>query len=420
MTRRYPRLSTTFAITLTTALAVTACGDDSEPGSSGPADPDAPVTISVSNKPTTEFPEQREAFERRLDEFAAEHENITVEAQEIEWEADTFQAMLAGGTMPTVMQVPFTEIGALIARGQVADVTDHLGETDALDRLSPTVMEVVTDDEDHVWGIPIAAYTMGLLYNRSLFEQAGLDPDAPPQTWDDVRAAAQAIDAGTDAQGFATMTLDNTGGWILTTMSYAFGSTMESDDGATATVDNPATEAALEFYRSLRWEDDTMGSNFLLNYDDAVNAFASGQVGMLVQGADNYTNMVINRGMPAEDFGVAPLPQTDDGIGTLGGGSIAVVNPRATPEEIAAALEWIDFYHFQQYTDESVAVAEAEASAADGIAVGAPALPVVDAELYAQYLDWIAPEVNVPQENYELYLSTVEELPLVPEPAVKA
>ena len=200
MTRRYPRLSTTFAITLTTALAVTACGDDSEPGSSGPADPDAPVTISVSNKPTTEFPEQREAFERRLDEFAAEHENITVEAQEIEWEADTFQAMLAGGTMPTVMQVPFTEIGALIARGQVADVTDHLGETDALDRLSPTVMEVVTDDEDHVWGIPIAAYTMGLLYNRSLFEQAGLDPDAPPQTWDDVRAAAPRVRTSTPAE----------------------------------------------------------------------------------------------------------------------------------------------------------------------------------------------------------------------------
>ncbi|PZF84836.1 ABC transporter substrate-binding protein [Jiangella anatolica] len=419
--RRHRRLPLTLAITLTAALALSACGDDSEPSSSGgPADTDAPVTISVSNKPTTEFPEQREAFERRLEEFTTDHPNITVDAQEVQWEADTFQAMLAGGTMPTVMQVPFTEIGALIGREQVADVTDQLDRTDALGRLSPTVMDVVTDDEDRVWGVPIAAYTMGLLYNRSLFEQAGLDPDAPPQTWEDVRAAATAIDAATDAQGFATMTLDNTGGWILTTMSYGFGSTLESDDGETATVDNPATEEVLEFYRSLRWDDDAMGSNFLLNYDDAVNAFASGQVGMFVQGADNYSNMVVNRGMPAEDFGVAPLPQTDDGIGTLGGGSVAVVNPRATPEEIAAALEWIDFYHFQKYTDETVAVANAEAAAADGLAVGAPELPVVDAELYAQYLDWIAGEVTVPRENFELYLSTVEELPLIPEPPVKA
>ncbi len=394
--------------------------DDDGAGTDGEIDPDAPVTISVSNKPTTEFPEQRESYERRLEEFTTANPNITVEAEETEWAADTFQAMLAGNTMPTVMQVPFTEIGALIERGQVADLTDHLDQSSVLDELSPTVMDVVTDDDERVWGVPIAAYTMGLLYNRALFEQAGLDPDDPPQTWDDVRAAAQAVNAAAGVPGFATMTLDNTGGWILTTMSYAFGATLQSDDGTTATVDNPATAEVLDFYRTLRWEDDTMGSNFLLNYDDAVNAFASGQLGMLVQGADNYSNMVVNRGMAAEDFGVAPLPQAEDGIGTLGGGSISVVNPRATPEEIAAALRWIEFEKFQQFTDETVAVTKVEAEAADGLAVGAPALPVVNAELDAQYLEWIAPVINVPRENFELYLSTVEDVPLIPEPPAKA
>lgn len=424
MTRRTLRRSAPLAATIAAALAFTACsdtgGDTASGAGAGDVDTDAPVTITVSNKPTTEFPELRETFERRLEEFTTDHPNITVEAEETEWEADTFQAMLAGGTMPTVMQVPFTEIGALVERGQVADVTDYLDGSSVLEDLNPTVMDVVTDDDDRVWGVPIAAYTMGLLYNRALFEQASLDPDDPPQTWDDVRAAARAIDEATDAQGFATMTLDNTGGWILTTTSYAFGETLQSDDGATATVDNAATSGVLDFYRSLRWEDDTMGSNFLLNYDDAVNAFASGQVGMFVQGADNYTNMVINRGMAPEDFGVAPLPQTDDGIGTLGGGTIAVVNPEASPEEIAAGLEWIEFWSFQKFTDEEVAVANAEAEAADGTAVGAPGLPVVNAELDAQYIEWITPQINVPRENYELYLSTVEELPLIPEPPTKA
>lgn len=425
MTRRELRRMAPLATAAVAALALAACGSgggNTDPGASGPAevDTDAPVTISVGGKPTTEFPEQLDAFERRLDEFAEMYPNITVEAEETKWEADTFQALLAGGTMPTVMQVPFTEIGALIERGQVADITDYLSDSQVLEQLNPTVMDVVTDDQDRVWGVPIAAYTMGLLYNRALFEEAGLDPDDPPQTWDEVREAAQAIDEATDAQGFATMTLDNTGGWILTTTSYAFGSTLQSEDGTTATVDNPATAQVLEYYRTLRWEDNTMGSNFLLNYDDAVNAFASGQIGMFVQGADNYTNMVVNRGMPPEDFGVAPLPQDEDGLGTLGGGTISIINPTATPEEIAAGLTWIEFQSFQQFTDQEVALANAEAAAADGLAVGAPGLPVVNAELEAQYLEWIAPAINVPRENYELYLSTVEEIPLIPEPATKA
>ncbi|WP_168217814.1 ABC transporter substrate-binding protein [Occultella kanbiaonis] len=421
--RRRTRRAAPVALLGVAAMILSACsggGSGDDPTGGDAPDTDAPVTISVGGKPTTENPEQLADFERRLDEFTADHPNITVEAEETQWEADTFQALLAGGTMPTVMQVPFTEIGALIERQQVADITDQIEGSEVLQHLNPTVMDVVTDDSDRIFGVPIAAYTMGLLYNRALFEQAGLDPDAPPQTWDEVRAAAQAIDEATDAQGFGTMTLDNTGGWILTTTSYAFGSTLQSDDGATATIDNPATTEVLEFYRSLRWEDDSMGSNFLLNYDDAVNAFASGQMGMFVQGADNYSNMVVNRGMDPQDFGVAPLPQTDDGLGTLGGGTISIVNPTATPEEIAAGLEWIEFRSFEQFTDEEVAVANAEAAAADGLAVGAPGLPVVNAELNDQYLAWIAPAINVPRENFELYLGTVEDIPLIPEPPVKA
>jgi multiple sugar transport system substrate-binding protein len=403
------------------ALALAACsGGGSEPPAATDVDSDAPVTISVGGMPTSEEPEQRTAFERKVEEFTEAHSNITIEPEETEWQADTFQALLAGGTMPTVLNVPFTEIGALIERQQVAPIGDFLADSAVLDQLNPTVMDVVTDDAGEVWGVPIGAYTMGLLYNRALFEEAGLDPDAPPTTWDEVAEAAAAIDSETDAQGFQTMTLDNTGGWILTTTSYAFGSTLQSDDGATATIDNPATAEVLEMYRQLRWDENVMGSNFLLNYDDAVNAFASGQVGMFVQGADNYTNMVVNRGMAPEDFGVAPLPQADGGLGTLGGGTIAVVNPKATAEEIAAALEWIEFNSFQKFTDEDVAVADAQASAADGLAVGAPGLPVVNAELDEQYLGWIADEINVPRENYELYLSTVEEIPLIPEPSAKA
>ena len=399
------------------ALALSACSSTSEPEGGATADTDAPVTISISDLPSTENQEERDRILGLVEQFEADHPNITVEPEETVWTADTFQAMLAGGTMPTVMTVPFTDIGALMERQQVADLTDYLGDSTVLDDLNTMLLASGTDADGAVRGIPIAAYTMGLIYNRALFEEAGLDPDDPPQTWDEVREAAQAIEAGTDAQGFQAMTLDNTGGWILTTTSYGFGSTLVSEDGTTATVDNDATAEALEFYKTLRWEDNAFGDNFLLGYGDVNNNFAAGQVGMYVQGADSYINLVVNLGMDPQDFGVAPLPQADDGIGTLGGGNLAVVNPAATPEEIAAGLEWIEFRYFAQYVDEDVAVEQARTASESGTAVGYPELRIVGQESYDQWLGWVADYINVPRENYELYLSTVDTLPLVPEPS---
>ncbi|GAB2610175.1 ABC transporter substrate-binding protein [Pseudactinotalea suaedae] len=416
--RRRPALA--LAATFT-AFALAACsqGAGAPDGDASDADTEAPVTITVGNMPTTENPELRADFERKLDAFTEAHPNITIEPEETEWAADTWNALIAGGTMPTVISAPFTEIQSMIARGQVADVTDYLADSEVFSRLNPSVL-AVAQAEDRTYAIPTSAWTMGLLYNRDLFEQAGLDPDAPPQTWDEVRTAAQAIDEQTEAQGFLTMTLDNTGGWVLTTMSYAFGSTLENEDATEATIVNDATTEVLDYYQQLRWEDETMGSNFLVNYDDAVQLFASGQVGMFVQGADNYTNMVVKNGMDPEHFGVAPLPQQPAGLGTLSGGNLAVFSPTATPEQLAAAVAWVEFRDFLKYTDEEVAVSEAEAAAADGVAVGEPALPVVDRDVYDQWLGWVEPYINVPRENYDLYLSTVEEVTLVPEPPAKA
>ncbi|WP_198671583.1 extracellular solute-binding protein [Desertihabitans aurantiacus] len=419
MTTHRHRLLGLAALALSGALLLAGCNSGQQ-DTAAEVDTDAPVTISVSNKPTAESPEELASFERRLEQFTTEHPNITVEAEETEFEPDTFQALLAGGQLPTVFLVPFTEMQGLIARQQVADVTDYLGPHDVLQSINPSVNEVVKGDDGGTYGVPTNAYSMGLIYNRALFEAAGLDPDAPPTDWEGVREAARAIEESTDAQGFATMTTENGGGWVLTTTSYGFGGLMQSEDGTQATVDNEATKEVLQTYREMRFTDDTFGDNFLMNYDDINNAFAAGQIGMYVQGADQYSTMVTTKGMDPEHFGVGPLPQTEDGLGTLGGGTVAIVNPTATPEEIAAAVAWIDHYYFQRYSDEEVARADAEASVADGLSVGVPALPLLDQEADDRYLGWIEDQINVPRENYTAYLESTRTLPLVPEPPVKA
>lgn len=403
------------------ALVLAACGSSPDAQESangdGPTGEGGQVTITIGDLPSTENQEARDAILAQIEEFQDANPDIVIEAQEVAWAPDTFQAILAGGTMPTVLQVPFTEINSLMDREQVADLTDYVDGAELLGRLNPALQDLTTDADGRLRGVPHYAYEMGLVYNRGLFTEAGLDPDDPPTTWDEVRAAAQAIEANTDAQGFAAMTTENTGGWALAATSYAFGGAFTNEDGTQATVDNEGTKAALEFYRTLRWEDDVMGDNFLRNQGDWRNDFAAGRIGIGIQGADSYFNVVVTLGMPADDYGVAPAPQTEDGLGVLVGGSIAVVNPTATPEQIEAAVTWMEYRYFAQYFDEEIALTRAAADRDAGVPIGRPALRALDSETWNRWLGWIDEYVDVPREHFEYYLSGIDERSLVPEPA---
>ncbi|HEY3549178.1 MAG TPA: extracellular solute-binding protein [Propionicimonas sp.] len=412
------------AVAAAAGLVLVACSGQA--AASGPTattsaaptvDTTAPVTISISDLPTTENQKARDGVLAKVKAFEAKNPNITVNATEATWAANTFQAMLAGGTMPTVMSLPFTEIGSLMQRNQVADVTDYLQKSPVLKDLNPSLVSKATDSSGRVRGVPIAAYPMGLLYNRALFTKAGLDPDKPPTTWDEVRTDAKAIQEKAGVQGFGAMTTNNTGGWVLAATSYGFGGKLVSDDGKTATVNNPATKQVLEYYKSLRWDDNTMGSNFLLNWGDASKLFASGQLGMFVQGADLYSTAVVNLKMDKDAFGLAPLPQGPNGIGTLTGGNFVVFNPSSTPEQITAGLKWVAFNNYGKYQDKDTAVQQATTDLGAGGVVGAPEMRLVSADQYNQWLGWVGDKINVPRDHFTAYFNSIGKLPLVPEPA---
>lgn len=387
--------------------------------SSSGSDAGGKVTITVANEPTSDQTAALKVYKQQLASFEKANPNITVKPSTTTYNAQTFQALVASGKMPDVFFVPFTDIQSLIARGQVADITDEFKADPQASKVNPTV-EKVAQANGKTYGAAVGAYSMALIYNRSLFTKTGLDPDKPPTTWDEVRADAKAITDKTGKQGYMTMTTNNTGGWSLTTMSYAFGHTIESKDGKKATVDNPATKKALEMYQQMRWQDNSFGSNFLLNQDDVFKQMAAGNVGMLVNGSDAYSTTVVTDGMSKDDFGLAPLPQASDGLGTLGGGTIAIFNPKATKEQISAGLKFVDWIYYHQYFDKNTAVTTAKATVADGGAVGAPGLQLFDDSTNSRYLSWVKDEINVPRQNYKAYFDSSTTLPLVPEPMTQA
>lgn len=397
------------------AVSLTGCSTDSTPTASASS---GPITLRVVSLIPGSDQAAFDAFDARVAQFEAANPNITIQPEEYEWTGPTFTAQLAGGTLPDVYTIPFTDGLTLLANGQLADITTEFNKLPYATMFNPNVLAQVQDSKGEVYGVPTAAYGSALHYNRALFTAAGLNPDKPPTTWDEVRADAKAIADATGQAGFSEMAANNTGGWQLTVATYARGGLMEVQNGDTITVttDNPATEKALAYLHDLRWTDNSMGSNFLLDWGTINQAFGAGQVGMYTSGSDIYTNLVQSQSMNPDDYGVTVIPLEGAKAGTLGGGTIAAVNVKTDAAHQAAAVQWIDFYYMQRLINQDQAVADAKTLVASDQPVGVPALPIFDKATYDTSLEWIAPYINVPQDQVKYFTDKIFDQPLVPEP----
>ncbi|TCJ22757.1 extracellular solute-binding protein [Microbacterium sp. PI-1] len=390
--------------------------------SSGDDGTDGKTELRVATFPPGADAAAYEAFAAQEKQFEEEHPDIDIIGVEYEWEGPTFAVQLAGGSLPDVFTVPFTDSKTLLENGQLMDVTDAIEELGYTDKFNPIILDGVTGSDGKIYGFPRQAYAAALHYNRDLFEAAGLDPDNPPQTWDEIRTAAKAITDATGKAGYAQMAINNTGGWQLTSQTVARGGrtqTDNSDGTAESTIDNDATTAALQFLHDVKWEDGSFGSKVDLDWGTINQEFAAGNIGMYTSGSDIYTALVRDFGMEPSIYGMTVVPMEGDDPGTLGGGDIAVISPTVDDATKAAAVTWIDWYYMQKLMDEDAAVLDAKTLNESGQAVGTPLLPVLSRELYDESQEWIADYINVPVEQMAPFSDRIWDQTPVGEPKVK-
>jgi ABC-type glycerol-3-phosphate transport system substrate-binding protein len=402
MTMKSHRKVAAAAAVLVTVAALSGCAAGG--GSNGKTE------LRVATFPPGADAAAYEAFATQEAQFEKLNKDIDIIGVEYEWTGPTFAVQLAGGSLPDVFTVPFTDAKTLLENGQLKDVTAEMDALGYTEKFNPIILDAVTDADGNKFGFPRQAYAMGLHYNRALFEAAGLDPDSPPTTWDEVRAAAKAIADATGKAGYAQMTMNNTGGWQLTAGTVAHGGrtqTANADGTYTSTINNPGTKADLQFLHDLRWEDKSMGSNFLLDWGVINQEFAAGNIGMYTSGSDVYTALVRDFGMDPDQYGLTIVPTDGDDPGTLGGGDIAVVSPTVDDTTKAAAVKWIDWYYMQKLLNEDAAKADAKALSDSDQAVGTPVLPVLDQATYEESQKWIAEYVNVPVEQMKPFFDNI-------------
>ncbi|MEZ0070241.1 ABC-type glycerol-3-phosphate transport system substrate-binding protein [Streptacidiphilus sp. MAP12-20] len=369
------RRSAALLITATALSLTAACSSSASPGGSATGGADnGKVTISIDCAPPSSRPTQVQQWNDDIAAFEKLHPNITVKSIDT-FPCETpelFTAALRGGTEANVFYTYFTDRQQVLDAGQAADITSYV---------TADTLPVKDDILSSVWaplqaggktyGIPRENYTMGMIINRKLFQQAGLNPDQPPQTWADVETDAKKIAAlGNGVAGYGDYSAGNNGGWHFTAEMYAQGGKMVSDDGKKAAFNNAQGLAVLQNLQKLRYTDNVMGSTQLYKWGDLQKQMAAGKLGMYIAAPDDITYMVQSLGAKYADYGMGPMPgDSGPGVGTLGGGDDYMFNVKDTPAQIKAGIQLVSYLWLTEGQGQQFNYSRSKAA---GQAVGIP------------------------------------------------
>lgn len=162
------------------------------------------------------------------------------------------------------------------------------------------------------YGLPTAVRTLALFYNKKLFQEAGLDPNKPPQTLDEYLEAAKKT-VKRDAAGnmlSAGAVIDMPGQdlhWWREVLLRQMGGKPYSDDNKSVAYDSEAGAKALNWYADLQRVHKVGQPGFM---DEGQAAFRAGRAAMTVDGSFRLGAF---GAIKTFEWGVAELPASADG-----------------------------------------------------------------------------------------------------------
>jgi len=181
-----------------------------------------------------------------VEEFSAQHDNIDVTMNTVEWETyyQKVPAAVSTGEGPDVGIMHIDTVATNAARSVIIPLDDvanalNLKESDFV----PSVWNAGIY-EDQRYGIPLDVHPFGDFYNKDVMEKGGLDPNKPPQTKDEFMGALEQL-KGKGIQGFWVPTVPAGSTWIFETLLWQYGGELYNEDVTEATWNSDAGVDAL-------------------------------------------------------------------------------------------------------------------------------------------------------------------------------
>ena len=321
------------------ALAAAGCGSDGddtqEVSTEGGAEGvDDGTTLTL----WTRAPLEKQA-NLLVDAYNATHEN-QVELTVVPNDDYVAKVGAAAGSdgLPDLFAADIVYVPNWTSQGLFQDMTSRFDELEFADQVNPGHLEA-GNYEDKQYVLPFVLDLSVMMWNKDLYKQAGLDPEAGPTTLNEFAEQAKAVDKlGGDVNG--TFFGGNCGGCLVFTWFpsvWAAGGDVMNEDG---TESNLAEAPATDVYAI--WKDLVDSDAIAPGSEDETGAtwvagFQEGKVGVMP-----YPATLLSTVDAAFDVGVAPIPGPDGGESTfVGGDGIGVSKDSENSAQAWNFLAWL-------------------------------------------------------------------------------
>ncbi|WP_375432663.1 ABC transporter substrate-binding protein [uncultured Friedmanniella sp.] len=333
------RLTLAIATTVLISSALGACSSD--PDAADPGSGESPTAPGESTATITMWARSENVVTPKLVQAYNESHKSQIKLTIIPGDDFITKVATAAGAkaLPDLLVSDVVYSPNYVQQGLFKDETELVNKLPFKSSLVKAHLDAATSD-GKIYAVPFDVDSSIILYNKTLFKKAGLDPEAAPKNFEDIYNDAKAVrKLGGKTYGFY-FGGNCAGCFAYTAMPYgvAAGQLPISQDGKTADIAGTGITEAAALYKRLFDEGIAPSSAKSENGSTWPASFLAGNIGILPLGSG-----IIGSAKEAGiDYGVAPLPSPDGtSTATFVGGDVVGVS--ATTEHTAEAeafLTW--------------------------------------------------------------------------------
>ena len=306
--KRFSRM-TAAALALVLLLSITGCGA---------SDGKTHLTFQIWDVA------QRASMEAICAAYTAKHPEVDIEVQVTNWTEywTKLEAAAESNTMPDIFWMHTNQILYYADFGMLADVTDLYADEDPSyyqNHFSDISIGNASGSDGRLYGVPKDKDNLVLVYNKEMFDAAGVAYPDENWTWDDLVSASAQIYDKTGKYGYMAYNDDQMGYWSFV---YQAGGCILTEDKTRAGFDQPGTRKGMEFYVGLQDYEWCPDQSYFAETAPGT-AFFSGIGSMYIEGNWELMNKCVSFPDMNGKWDIAPMPKCPDPVSGDGRATIS-------------------------------------------------------------------------------------------------
>ncbi|MCC6442841.1 MAG: ABC transporter substrate-binding protein [Armatimonadetes bacterium] len=301
-------------------------------------------TLTIWSAPTGM---EERAFKKLLARYRKENPGLRIRNVGALDEGRALRAILAG-TPPDLFYFYGTQlVGPLAANGAARSLDDYFRQSGftAEDFLPAAIAQ--GSYRGKIYAMPVTRDTSALYWNKAVFRKAGLDPERPPRTLEEMAALAVRLTQKDEKGNIRVQGMQLPD---IIALTFNMGGGFYDEAAGRITASTRENVAAFRWFRQLA---DRLGGYTAINRfnasagnsESAFNPFFAGRIAMKLDG--EWTAMHIQQYAPGLDYGVAPVPYPKrlakrGSVSMQSGDVMMIPSEAAHPEEAWKFIRWLE------------------------------------------------------------------------------